>query len=107
MVNNLQTAANPHVASFSTAMRHDQGSTILPQAATNTAAPMTPFQDQIPADGHSAIGHSLLSGLHPENANNGGFDELLTAEQLMDVADSIEIEDCEWMAHTMMQNSIW
>ncbi|KAI5926861.1 hypothetical protein F4810DRAFT_492398 [Camillea tinctor] len=107
MVNNLQTAANPHVASFSTAMRHDQSSTILPQAGTNTAAPMTPFQDQMPADGHPAIGHSLLSGLHPENSNNGGFDELLTAEQLMDVADSIEIEDCEWMAHTMMQNSIW
>lgn len=35
------------------------------------------------------------------------FETGLTAAQIMDMANSIDASDTDWMSHTMMEHSIW
>lgn len=43
----------------------------------------------------------------PENMEDMAFDSGLTMAQLLDMANSIDNEDSEWMSQTIVEHSIW
>lgn len=51
---------------------------------------------------HESYGSSI-----PGNMDEMAFDSGLTMTQLLDMANSIEHEDTEWMSQTIVEHSIW
>lgn len=54
-----------------------------------------------------ALGHNLLTDPGPTNDDEYNLTSVLTAAQIMAVADSIESIDTEWMSNAMIEHSIW
>ncbi|KZL82592.1 c6 transcription factor, partial [Colletotrichum incanum] len=51
--------------------------------------------------------HESYSSSIPENIDDLAYDSGLTMAQLLDMANSIEQEDSEWMSQTIVEHSIW
>ncbi|TDZ25306.1 putative transcriptional regulatory protein [Colletotrichum orbiculare MAFF 240422] len=51
--------------------------------------------------------HESYSSSLPGNMDEMAFDSGLTMTQLLDMANSIEHEDAEWMSQTIVEHSIW
>lgn len=75
-------------------------SSVPPVDAQQHTASGAAFQNAMQTD-------NLFLYHHPDSPNNISYSDELTAEQILAVANSIESEDAEWMARTMVDNSIW
>lgn len=51
--------------------------------------------------------HESYSSSIPGNMDEMAYDSGLTMAQLLDMANSIEQEDSEWMSQTIVEHSIW